>query len=54
MLIGFCRPDRLERGGDKAHHPECAPTWHVRLLNKLAQYKAHNLSWHVYASLLFK
>jgi len=39
MPIGFCYPGRLEGGGDKAPRPECAPTWHSRLLNQLPNIK---------------
>ena len=39
MPIGFCYPGRLERGGDKAPRPECAPKWHARLLNQLPNIK---------------
>jgi uracil-DNA glycosylase len=29
---GFCYPGRLPRGGDAPPRPECAPTWHPRLV----------------------
>ena len=35
MPMGFCYPGRLTRGGDKPPRPECAPTWHNRLLAEL-------------------
>ena len=30
--MGFCYPGRLPRGGDRPPRPECARTWHPRLL----------------------
>ncbi len=30
--MGFCYPGRLPRGGDRPPRPECAPTWHARIL----------------------
>jgi uracil-DNA glycosylase len=33
---GFCYPGRLPQGGDAPPRPECAPTWHPRLLPLLA------------------
>jgi uracil-DNA glycosylase len=33
--MGFCYPGRLERGGDAPPRPECAPTWHPPLLERL-------------------
>ncbi len=36
MPMGFCYPGRVERGGDKPPRPECAPAWHGRLLDVLA------------------
>lgn len=33
--MGFCYPGRLPRGGDRPPRPECAPTWHARLLHHL-------------------
>lgn len=30
--MGFCYPGRLPRGGDCPPRPECAATWHPRLL----------------------
>jgi uracil-DNA glycosylase len=33
---GFCYPGRLPAGGDAPPRPECAPTWHPRLLPLLA------------------
>jgi uracil-DNA glycosylase len=32
---GFCYPGRDPRGGDRPPRPECAPTWHPRLLAAL-------------------
>jgi len=34
--MGFCYPGRLPRGGDCPPRPECAQTWHPRLLPALA------------------
>jgi len=33
--MGFCYPGRDRRGGDLPPRPECASTWHDRLLNEL-------------------
>ena len=33
--MGYCYPGRLPRGGDAPPRPECAPTWHPSLLEKL-------------------
>lgn len=33
--MGFCYPGRDDKGGDKPPRPECAPTWHPRLLEGL-------------------
>ncbi|TVQ38378.1 MAG: uracil-DNA glycosylase family protein [Geminicoccaceae bacterium] len=33
--MGFCYPGRLPRGGDRPPRPECAATWHARLLANL-------------------
>jgi len=33
--MGFCYPGRLPRGGDCPPRPECAQTWHARLLPAL-------------------
>lgn len=33
--MGFCYPGRDAKGGDKPPRPECAPTWHPRLLEAL-------------------
>ncbi len=30
--MGFCYPGRDAKGGDRPPRPECAPTWHPRLL----------------------
>ena len=30
--MGFCYPDRNEKGGDNPPRPECAPEWHSRVL----------------------
>ena len=35
--MGFCYPGRLPRGGDRPPRPECAPTWHARLRDRLPQ-----------------
>ncbi len=35
MPMGFCYPGVDRRGGDKPPRPECAPTWHDRLLAAL-------------------
>jgi uracil-DNA glycosylase len=35
MPMGFCYPGRLPQGGDKPPRPECAPTWHARVLAHL-------------------
>ncbi len=32
MPMGFCYPGRNPKGGDNPPRPECAPTWHARLL----------------------
>lgn len=32
---GFCYPGRYPRGGDLPPRPECAPTWHPRVLAHL-------------------
>ncbi|MBI2584734.1 MAG: uracil-DNA glycosylase family protein [Rhodospirillales bacterium] len=33
--MGFCYPGRDANGGDRPPRPECAPTWHPRLLPEL-------------------
>ncbi|MBC8339758.1 MAG: uracil-DNA glycosylase family protein [Rhodospirillales bacterium] len=33
MPIGFCYPGRDPKGGDNPPRPECAPTWHSRILS---------------------
>ena len=33
--MGFCYPGRDAKGGDKPPRPECAPTWHPRLMEAL-------------------
>lgn len=33
--MGFCYPGRDPKGGDRPPCPECAPTWHPRLLKHL-------------------
>jgi len=35
--MGFCYPGRDKKGGDKPPRPECAPTWHPRVVPRLAQ-----------------
>jgi uracil-DNA glycosylase len=35
MPMGFCYPGRAENGGDNPPRPECAPTWHAKLLDRL-------------------
>lgn len=35
--MGFCYPGRDARGGDKPPRPECALTWHARLLELLPE-----------------
>lgn len=35
MPMGFCYPGTYERGGDLPPRPECAPTWHEKLLAHL-------------------
>lgn len=35
MPMGFCYPGRNPKGGDAPPRPECAPTWHDRLLAHL-------------------
>lgn len=35
MPMGFCYPGRDANGGDSPPRPECAPTWHDRLLAHL-------------------
>lgn len=35
MPMGFCYPGRDPKGGDLPPRPECAPTWHDRLLAHL-------------------
>ncbi len=32
LPMGLCYPGRLANGGDAPPRPECAPTWHPRLL----------------------
>lgn len=32
LPTGLCYPGRLPRGGDAPPRPECAPTWHPRVL----------------------
>ena len=36
LPTGLCYPGRLPRGGDCPPRPECAPTWHPRLVPLLA------------------
>ena len=36
LPTGMCYPGRLPRGGDRPPRPECAPTWHPRILPLLA------------------
>lgn len=36
MPMGFCYPGKAS-GGDKPPRPECAPTWHERILDLLPQ-----------------
>lgn len=33
--MGFCYPGRNAKGGDQPPRPECAPTWHPRVLDHL-------------------
>ena len=33
--MGFCYPGRAKNGGDNPPRPECAPTWHERVLTHL-------------------
>ena len=33
--LGFCYPGRAKNGGDNPPRPECAPTWHERVLAHL-------------------
>ena len=33
--LGFCYPGRDAKGGDKPPRPECAPTWHPRVMGAL-------------------
>ena len=33
--MGFCYPGRAKNGGDNPPRPECAPTWHERVLAHL-------------------
>lgn len=35
--MGFCYPGNDARGGDKPPRPECAPTWHTRVLEGLPE-----------------
>lgn len=35
LPVGLCYPGRLPRGGDAPPRPECAPTWHPRVLPTL-------------------
>ena len=35
LPMGFCYPGARSRGGDKPPRPECARTWHERLLERL-------------------
>ncbi|MGH6718057.1 MAG: uracil-DNA glycosylase family protein, partial [Alphaproteobacteria bacterium] len=35
--MGFCYPGRDAKGGDRPPRPECAPTWHPRLLPHLTK-----------------
>ncbi|QJE74906.1 uracil-DNA glycosylase family protein [Aerophototrophica crusticola] len=37
LPMGFCYPGTDPRGGDLAPRPECAPTWHPKLLPLLPQ-----------------
>jgi uracil-DNA glycosylase len=37
LPVGLCYPGRLPRGGDAPPRPECAPTWHPRVLPTLRQ-----------------
>lgn len=36
LPMGMCYPGRLPRGGDCPPRPECAPTWHPRILPRFA------------------
>ncbi|TNE36629.1 MAG: uracil-DNA glycosylase family protein [Alphaproteobacteria bacterium] len=36
---GFCYPGRLEKGGDAPPRPECAATWHPKLIPLLPNVK---------------
>jgi uracil-DNA glycosylase len=36
---GFCYPGRLEKGGDSPPRPECAQTWHPKLIPLLTNIK---------------
>jgi uracil-DNA glycosylase len=42
LPMGFCWPGRRE-GGDLPPRPECAPTWHERLLSQLPGLKLYLL-----------
>lgn len=33
--MGLCYPGRLDKGGDKPPSPQCAPTWHDKVLQEL-------------------
>ncbi len=35
MPMGFCYPGKVAGAGDAPPRPECAPTWHARLLGAL-------------------
>lgn len=35
--MGFCYPGRDKNGGDRPPRPECAPTWHPRIVPALAR-----------------
>ncbi len=44
--MGFCYPGRDARGGDKPPRPECARTWHARLLEELPEIRLTLLVGH--------
>jgi uracil-DNA glycosylase len=35
--MGFCYPGRDAKGGDRPPAPECAPTWHPRIIPRLGE-----------------
>lgn len=39
LPMGFCYPGAEETGGDRPPRPECAPLWHMRLLERLSDVK---------------